>query len=111
MKRTVISMLLDASRTFTQRPFVVQKDDNGWRQKTFMEVLRDSRAFAAALIDRGIRKNQRVAILAEGSPEWVTAEFGVILTGAISVPLSFKLQSDELPVRINHAEAGTLIVS
>ncbi len=111
MKRTVISMLLDASRTFTQRPFVVQKDDNGWRQKTFMEVLRDSRAFAAALIDRGIRKNQRVAILAEGSPEWVTAEFGVILAGAISVPLSFKLQSDELPVRINHAEAGTLIVS
>lgn len=111
MKRTVISMLMEASRTFTQRPFVAQKGDDGWQQKTFMEVLRDSRAFAAALIERGIRKNQRVAILAEGSPEWVTAEFGVILTGAVSVPLSFKLQPDELPIRINHSEAGTLIVS
>ncbi|MFO7849282.1 MAG: AMP-binding protein [Spirochaetia bacterium] len=111
MKRTVISMLLEASRNFTQRPFVAQKEDSGWRQKTFMEVLRDSRAFAAALVDKGIRKNQRVAIFAEGSPEWVTAEFGVILTGAISVPLSFKLRSDEIPLRINHSEAETIIVS
>ncbi len=111
MKRTVISMLHEASRTFTNEAFVAKKGEDGWWHKTFLEVQRDSRAFAATLVDRGIRKNGTVAILAEGSPDWVTGEFGVLLAGGISVPLSIKLLSEEISFRINHSEASFILVS
>ncbi len=111
MKKTVLTMLYEASRAFTNHPFTVKKESEGWKSKTFIEVLRDSRAFAAALVDRGLRKNETVAILAEGSPDWVTAEFGTLFSGGISVPLSIKLLPEEIPYRINHSESRFVIVS
>ena len=111
MKKTVLTMLYEASRTFTHHPFTVKKESDGWRSRTFIEVLRDSRAFAASLVDRGLRKNAAVAILAEGSPDWVSGEFGTLFAGGISVPLSIKLLAEEIPYRLHHSESRFVIVS
>ncbi|WP_455381492.1 AMP-dependent synthetase/ligase, partial [Salinispira pacifica] len=77
----------------------------------FADVYRDARDVAAALIGRGLPAGARAAILADGSPEWVIGEFGVVLAGLISVPLSIKLLQEEVPFRINHCEAAALLVS
>jgi long-chain acyl-CoA synthetase len=50
-------------------------------------------------------------ILAEGSPEWITAEFALLYAGAVSVPLSIRLLSEEVPFRVNHSEAKVLFLS
>ncbi|MFO7729610.1 MAG: AMP-binding protein [Spirochaetia bacterium] len=111
MKQTVLAMLRQAADEFKEITFVAKKTDEGWMEKTFQDVLRDSRAGAAALRARGIDKNDTLAILAEGSTDWVTCEFASLWAGGTSVPLSIKLQPEEIPYRINHSETKALFVS
>jgi len=42
---------------------------------------------AALLKERGIKKGDRVAILADNSPQWGMAYFGIVRLGAIGVPI------------------------
>jgi long-chain acyl-CoA synthetase len=51
---------------------------------------------AAWLRANGVQRGDRVAILAEGSPQWVITELGVLLAGGIAVPLSIKLNPEEI---------------
>jgi len=111
MKRTVLALLAAASEEFASVPYVLRRTDDGWYSRTFREVFEDSRRFASALVARGIEAESRIAILADGSPEWVIGELGVIGAGCISVPLSIKLLAEEVPFRINHCEAAAIMVS
>lgn len=111
MKRTVVSMLRNAAVSFRTVPYVLGKSDAGYVPWTFEDVYLASRKIGAALLERGIGSGERVAILAEGSPQWVIVEFGAILAGGASVPLSIKLQAEELPFRLNHSEASAIFVS
>jgi long-chain acyl-CoA synthetase len=43
-----------------------------------------SRAFAAALVEHGVREGDAVAILAGNRPLWPVAEYGVLMAGAVS---------------------------
>ena len=60
----------------------------------------------------GIRPGDKVAILAEGSNAWIISELGLFYAGAISVPLSVKLEeSNDLLFRMRHAEVKAVFVS
>lgn len=111
MKKTVISMLRRAADEFDNVPYVAKKTEEGWMEKDFQAVLRDARAVAAALLSKGFNKDDTIAILAEGSSDWVIGEFATLFAGSISVPLSIKLQPEEIPFRINHSEAKGIFVS
>src|SRR6056297_986012 len=104
-------MLRHASDDFKNLTYVAKKTGKGWVEKDFQTVLRDSRATAAALRSRGFAKNDTIALYAEGSTDWVISEFATLWTGCISVPLSIKLQPEEIPFRINHSEAKAVFVS
>ena len=63
----------------------------------------------AGLASLGIRPKDKVAILAEGSNGWIISELGIFYAGAISVPLSVKLEeSNDLLFRLRHAEVKAL---
>ena len=47
--------------------------------------------FAAGLKTIGVKKGDRLALLAEGRVRWVVAEMGMFYLGAIDVPLSIQL--------------------
>lgn len=111
MKRTVLAMLEDAERQYPNVRYVSKKVDKGWESKTFGEVRSEAKHFASFLVSRGVHKGDTVCILAEGSPEWVIGEFGVLMAGAISVPLSIKLLVDEIPFRVKHSGAKVFITT
>ena len=52
--------------------------------------------FANLLLERGIKKNDKVAILLMNSIEWLPIYFGILKTGALAVPLNFRYASDEI---------------
>lgn len=82
---TTLNLLLEESaRSFGNRPavgfaFQPPTRHGEFRQKA-LEV-------AALLRERGIRKGDRVAILADNSPQWGMAYFGIVRLGAIGVPI------------------------
>jgi len=67
---------------------------------------------AGFLLSRGLRKGDRVALLAEGRNSWVCAELGILLAGAISVPVSIKIRErGEVLLRVKHSESRFAITS
>jgi len=65
--------------------------------------------FAHLLMQRGIKKGDKVAILLMNCLEWLPIYFGVLKTGALAVPLNFRYSSDEIDYCLNLAEADVLV--
>ena len=65
--------------------------------------------FANLLLDRGIKKGDKVAILLMNCLEWLPIYFGILKTGALAVPLNFRYASDEIEYCLNLAEADVLV--
>ena len=57
------------------------------REYTYGRIYRDSLAVARWLQAQGLKKGDRVAILLENRPEWPMCYFGLLLAGAVAVPL------------------------
>ena len=66
---------------------------------------------AHGLLDLGIHKGDKVAILFMNSIEFVECYFALMKIGAVMVPLNFRLAEPELDYQINHSDAKGLIFS
>ena len=65
--------------------------------------------FANLLLQRGIKKGDKVAILMMNSLEWLPIYFGILKTGALAVPLNFRYSADEIEYCVNLAEVHILV--
>ncbi|MDR1178929.1 MAG: AMP-binding protein [Spirochaetales bacterium] len=108
---TIASALTEAVRKFSGRPWLGRKTVSGWSFLSFLEVSEQARFFAAWLVRHGIAKGDRIALVSETSPEWLAAQLGIILAGAVGVPLSTRLLPAELRLRLDHAEPRLILVS
>ena len=72
---------LESEIAFIHRPRLRRKT---W---TYADLALASFCFARELETRGIGRGDRILLWAENSPEWVAAFYGIILRGAIAVPL------------------------
>jgi long-chain acyl-CoA synthetase len=111
MKRTIVQMLDTAAEKWGSAPYALRKGDAGWVPVSFSEARERAREFAAWLLATGARKGESIAILGEGSPAWVIGEFGLLMAGCVSVPLSIKLLEEEIPFRLNHSEARAILTT
>src|ERR1700691_6247636 len=93
--------LLDFFADFAalKEEFLVWDDGYRTHHRTYAEVARAARAFAAKLRARGIGKGQKVVFWSENRPEWVAALWGCLLEGVIAVPIGFR-NSDDFVKRI-----------
>lgn len=64
---------------------------------------------ARALIDRGIRKGDKVVQLMTNSIEWLPIYFGILRTGAWVVPLNFRFDGPTILQCVETAKAGAFI--
>lgn len=65
--------------------------------------------FANLLLQRGIKKGDKVAILMMNSLEWLPIYFGILKTGALAVPFNFRYSADEIEYCVNLAEVDILV--
>ncbi len=65
--------------------------------------------FAHLLMERGIKKGDKVAILLMNCLEWLPIYFGILKTGAVAVPLNFRYSSDEIKYCLDLADVDILV--
>lgn len=65
--------------------------------------------FANLLMERGIKKGDKVAVLLMNCLEWLPIYFGILKTGALAVPLNFRYAPDEIEYCVNLAEVDVLV--
>lgn len=85
--------------------------DFAGRTVTYAELDRGSSALATELEERGLTRGDRVAVLADNCPEYVTLFFACAKAGLVMVPLSWRLSAPELAYQIDHSGAALLYAS
>ena len=63
---------------------------------------------ANMLLDRGIQRGQKCAILMMNCLEWLPIYFGVLKAGAVAVPLNFRFTADEIEYCLDASDADVL---
>lgn len=105
MPLSVASILAESALRRPEHPAVV----SGTRKITYRELWDEARRYAAALRDRGIGPDDKVALLLPSTPHFPSAYFGVLALGAIAVPVHALLRADEIAYVLKDSGAAALI--
>jgi long-chain acyl-CoA synthetase len=112
MKPTIIDLLNRSVEKYAQNTFLWEKTTDKYNPTTYRETQNQSHLVAAGLISLGVKAGSKVGILSEGRNAWIIGELGILHAGAVSVPLSIKLEeSNDLTFRLSHSEAQFILVS
>ena len=112
MKKTIIDLFESSVEKYGAKTFLLEKRHHKFEPTTYAETRELALETGAGLAAIGIRPKDKVAILSEGSNAWIISELGLFYAGAISVPLSVKLEeSNDLLFRLRHAEVRAIFVS
>lgn len=66
---------------------LMEKRDGRYQGITYGGLLEDTRAFASALIEKGVGVRDRIAIFLKNSPAWAISDFGTMFAGGATVPI------------------------
>jgi fatty-acyl-CoA synthase len=101
-----LNFLKRNAETMGERTDVV----HGERRYTWAELQARSNRLASALWNRGIERNDRVAVLCPNTPALLEAHNGVPLAGAILVAINTRLGTNEVAYILEDSGAKILIV-
>ena len=113
MKKTLIDLFEQSVRQYAANTFLLEKKESDmFLPMTYGEARGVVYNLGAGLVALGIRPREKVSILSEGRNDWILSELALLYAGAISVPLSVKLEeSNDLLFRLTHAEVSAVFVS
>lgn len=112
LRMTIPELFESSVKKYGKNPVLWEKLDVKYTSISYEEAYQRVLNFANGLLWLGVRKNDKIVLLAEGRNDWVIAELGILFTGAVSVPVSIKIDEiGELQFRMEHSEARFIIVS
>lgn len=110
--RTINNLFEGSVRKYADNIFLYEKIAGKFQGSTYKQVHEQVLMFCAGLYQAGLRKGDRVALLAEGRNKWVISELALLKLGIINVPLSVKLsEPNDLKFRLSHSGARMIIAS
>ena len=77
---------------------------------TYAQLQEAVNRFGNAMLELGVRMEERIAILLPDSPAWVYAFLGAIKIGAVAVPLNTLLTSKDYEYLLNDCRARVVVV-
>ena len=112
MKKTIIDLFESSVAKYGEKTFLLEKHDGEFQPTTYSESRTLAMKIGAGLVSMGVKSKQTISILAEGCNNWILSELGLLYAGAISVPLSIKLEeANDLLFRLRHADVEMIFVS
>jgi len=90
---------------------MLYRESRNWLPISSSDLRRNVAGTVHALQQWGIRKADRVAILSENRPEWSTADFAILLLGAVTVPIYSTLTPEQTAHTLRDSGASIIFVS
>jgi fatty-acyl-CoA synthase len=100
-----------AGRAFRDPAETALIDGNTGRRRTYGELHARTSALADALHQRGVRRGDRIGLLALNSPEFLEVLLAAAKLGAITVPANFRLTAGEVRYVLTDSGASVLLYS
>src|SRR3989338_7351351 len=85
--------------------------DGGYAGCTYGELLAGAKNIAAFLVSQGVQKGDRIAIYSRTCPEWCMAYLGLVMAGAVAVPLDVQLEAEEVKNILTHSQGRVILIS
>lgn len=96
------------SRNF-KRPFIsTYGEEEVITYGKFNYIIQNIRSF---LVNKGLKKGDKVALLGESSPNWMIAYFSITTIGAIAVPILPEFSKKEIAKILEHSETKAVVVN
>src|SRR5271165_5969112 len=109
-----LETLNDIFFTATERNLdrvMLSRASGKWLPISSSDFRRNVAATALALQEWGIGKGDRIAILSENRPEWSTADFAILLLGAVTVPVYATLTPEQTAYTLSDSGSSVIFVS
>jgi acyl-CoA synthetase (AMP-forming)/AMP-acid ligase II len=108
---TIVEMLEKNARKYPDDVALIElrPSQNYRHQITWKEFDDDANRIANYLIQKGIKKDDKVIHWMRNSIPWLVTYFGIIKTGAWAVPLNFRFNSQDFKYCSEIAEAKAMI--
>jgi len=108
---TLVELLKQAVVAGPDREALRFKQDKAWVGMTAGRLLERVRSVALGLYRLGIRKGDRIAILAESGPLWSITDYAVLSNGAVNVPIYPTQPPHQVEYILRESEPKFLFVS
>jgi long-chain acyl-CoA synthetase len=93
------------------KKFLFRKVNGVYEGINYAELKSETENFALGLAALGIKRGDKLAIIAENRPEWVYSDMAILGLGAVDVPLYPSLTAESVQFILNNSEAKGIIVS
>ncbi|MBC8044335.1 MAG: long-chain fatty acid--CoA ligase [Rhizobacter sp.] len=95
----------------SNKAVLARKVGGRYEEILYASLEADVLAFAAYLKSIGVEKGDRLAILSENRPAWVTADMAAAIIGAITVPLYPSLPPNQISYILRNADCKVIVAS
>ncbi len=111
MSLTTLNDIFFAATERNLERAMLYRDAGKWLPISSSVFSRNVAATVCALQQWGIEKGDRVAILSENRPEWSTADFAILLLGAVTVPVYATLTPEQTAYTLSDSGSSVIFVS
>ncbi|HSO86230.1 MAG TPA: AMP-binding protein [Draconibacterium sp.] len=109
--KTIIELFETAVLNYPDNVYLWEKKGGKYEGTSYKETREQVLNLAAGLVDLGFKNGDRAALVADGRNDWIISELGMLYAGGANVPLSIRLETNELAFRIKHSGAKIIFVS
>ncbi|HPS84294.1 MAG TPA: AMP-binding protein, partial [Bacteroidales bacterium] len=104
--------LLDRYREKFNKPVLFGgKIDGIWQRYSLQQHIENSTNISYGLMKLGIQPGEKIISITTNRPEWNFLDMGIMMCGAIHVPVYPNISSDEYKHIFNHSEAKMIFVA
>ena len=108
---TLNDLFLRVAAAANPRAILWQSASSEWQPISSEQIYQRVRAVAHALHNWGVRKGDRVAIIAENRWEWAVTDFAILALGAVDVPIYPTLTGEQIAELLNDSDTRVAFVS
>ena len=109
--QTLAEMAQRSFVNYAERPYLGVKENGAYRFQTYAQIGACVRNVAGALLELGLERGDRAAILAENGPMWAMMDLACQMCGIIVVPLYSTLPANQVQVILEDSGASLVLVS
>jgi long-chain acyl-CoA synthetase len=109
--KTIIELFETTVANYPNNIYLWEKKAGKYQGTSYRETREQVLKLAAGLLSVGMKKGDRSGLISDGRNDWIISELGMLYAGGVNVPLSIRLQENELIFRLQHSGSKYIFVS
>jgi long-chain acyl-CoA synthetase len=108
--KNLIELIYNSNKLYGSNVFLKYKKNDAFQSITYNEFIDLMESLAAALYDMGVRKNDKISLVADNCYKWMISDLAIMSIGAIDVPRGSDTTAQELSFILKHSDSKYCIL-